>query len=348
MRAKVSFCVGYVLLIAGFLFFSSSSFAQDFQIPKQADWTDHGPILTPGPAGAWDVRLDGMISPCAVVKKDGTYFLYYIGADGNRSSDGGPRHRALGVATSTDGFTFVKYAGNPIITFLPNNNEEEGIFSAGATLDASGNIVLYYGAMDAGNATSTSVDSDIVLATSSDGFNFSGHTDILSHSNSSVWGFGDELFPLGVFYSGTNWHVYYTAKGAGGIRWDLGLATGATPTSLPTTQPVLTGGLDIIAGGNPVWLSPTTIALFLHRDFATRIVEVRTASITAPHQLSAPVETYTFSNHSNNAVFLDPSINTWFMYYYIRNGMGSSNIGLRTAPAVNGDTTPPAPPSNLR
>ena len=38
----------------------------------------------------------------SIVKKDGTYYLYYAGSDGPRG-DSGPAHRAIGVATSTDG-----------------------------------------------------------------------------------------------------------------------------------------------------------------------------------------------------------------------------------------------------
>ncbi len=127
-----------------------------YTIPSQIDWSVPQVVLEPGATGSWDVLLNGAISPAAVVKKDGTYFLYYIGADGFRSTDGDARHRALGVATSTDGIHFTKYTGNPILTYLPNANEEEGIFSAGATLDLADNVMLYYGAMDAGNAASGS------------------------------------------------------------------------------------------------------------------------------------------------------------------------------------------------
>jgi len=141
-------------------------------IPTQADWTDHGVVVSEGSKGSWDVRLGGAISPSSVVKKDGVYYLYYIGADGNRSADGGPRHRALGVATSTDGINFTKYSGNPVITHLPHNNQEEGIFSAGATLDGNGDIVVYYGALWASNSTTENVDIYIGLAVSSDGLNF--------------------------------------------------------------------------------------------------------------------------------------------------------------------------------
>ena len=42
----------------------------EIQIPKQADWSDHGVVLTQGAPGSWEIRLGGMISPCSVVKKN--------------------------------------------------------------------------------------------------------------------------------------------------------------------------------------------------------------------------------------------------------------------------------------
>ena len=127
-------------------------------IPVESDWEDHGLVLQSGSKGQWDDLLgdaktgtQGMHTVCALVKKDNTYFLYYLGADGKRVlSDGGVRHRAMGVATSKDGINFTKYSGNPILTHLPNKNEEEGIYAATVFLDGN-NFICYYGAMDAGN-----------------------------------------------------------------------------------------------------------------------------------------------------------------------------------------------------
>ena len=107
--------------------------AAEIEIPKQSDWTDHGTIAQPGANGEWDRRLLGGFSPSAVIKKNGTYFVYYIGASGGRSNDNGPAFRALGVLTSTDGVNFTKYAGNPVITHWEpsghQNAREAGVFT---------------------------------------------------------------------------------------------------------------------------------------------------------------------------------------------------------------------------
>jgi len=299
------------------------------RIPKQSDWTDRGTALSPGPSGSWDARLTGAITPATVVKFNGVFYLYYIGADGNRSTDGGPRHRALGVATSTDGIHFTKYSANPVITHLPHNNEEEGVFSAGAMV-AGGRVILYYGAMDAGSATSQSVDGDIRLAVSSDGLKFSDKGDVVSHADGSVWGSGDELFPVGVHQDRDTTYVYYIAKG-GGASWDLGLARGPAPDRLPTTGPALTAGSQVRGGTDPVQVDPNTLAFFIVRDpDSPRSIEVWTAPADNPGKLSGPVETYKFSDVDTATVMLDRSTNTWFMYY--RNSLQDS-ISVKTAPA---------------
>jgi parallel beta-helix repeat protein len=302
-------------------------------IPKQSDWIYQGIVLLAGPSGSWDYRLHGMISPCSVVKKDGTYFLYYIGADGDRSTDGGPRRRALGVATSTDGINFIKYSGNPIITFLPHQgsswDEEEGVFSCGATLDENNNIILYYAAMTAIDAYS--VVDDVRLAVSSNGFDFTDLGVVIDHSDSSVWGYGDELIPVGAFHANGQWYVYYIAKGVNAF-WDLVLAWGPSRDNFPNTQAVLTSGSYVIGGGDPVWIETDTIAIFIVRDFNQGLIEVRTAPSSSPDQLSSPVETYDFGTNFRHAtIFLDKETNTWFMYHRTKAG---NEVRVRTAPVT--------------
>lgn len=271
----------------------------EVQIPANADWTDHGIILSEGPSGSWDRRFSGMLSPCTVVKKGGTFFLYYIGADGNRSTDGGPRHRALGVATSPDGFHFTKRGR--ILTYLPHNNEEEGIFSAGAFLDTNGEIVMYWSALDAGSPTSTVVDSDIRLAVSNNGLNFTDKGDVISHADSKIWGYGDELFPVGAFREGNTYHVYYVAKGHG-AWWDLGLGWGPGRGSVGNnTKKVLAPSPRIIGGCDPQYVSPSKIALFICTDDSG---EIRTASVSSPASLSSSVGTYSLSGDHPDTVYL--------------------------------------------
>ena len=299
-------------------------------IPEQDAWTNQGIVLSAGPTGSWDVRLNGMYNPCATLKKGGKYFLYYIGADGDRSTDGGPRHRALGVATSNDGVNFTKYSGNPIITYLPHNNEEEGIFSCGATLDDTGDVVLYYGALRAANSTSQSVDIDIRMQTSSDGLSFTGDT--LTRQVS-----GSELTPIGAIHDQDSWYVYYRGPLSGG-RGPLQLLSGDSPDNLPNNELVLSnkGG-----GGDAIWLDSENIAFFLSINDRKRTIEVRTAPASNPQKISAPVEEYNFgSEWKHQATLLDRETETWFMYQQLD---GGTDIYVRTAPSTSGATPTPTP-----
>jgi predicted GH43/DUF377 family glycosyl hydrolase len=69
-------------------------------------WTKsaYNPIIGPGSAGTWESKW--AIQP-KVTKKDDTFYMIY---DGNNNSKSG-----IGLATSSDGINFTKYASNPII-----------------------------------------------------------------------------------------------------------------------------------------------------------------------------------------------------------------------------------------
>lgn len=268
-------------------------------IPSSGDWSDQGIVISPGGGGSWDKRLEGMLSPCTVIKKEETFFLYYIGASGDRG-DGGPAYRALGVATGSDGIHFTKYAGNPLFTYFPYNDDEEGTFSCGAFLEDNGEFVLYWSALNSQGSPGT-VTSDGRLSISSDGFNFADQGIVLNHADSGVWGYGDELFPVGSFREGNQYHVYYVAKGYG-AWWDLGLAQGPARNNIAgDTQGVLALGPRIIGGCDPMYLSTSKIVLFVCLD---TVGQARTASVTAPGTLSGVVETYGVSGDHPDTVYL--------------------------------------------
>jgi predicted GH43/DUF377 family glycosyl hydrolase len=272
----------------------------------------------------------------SVVKIGDTYFLYYIGADGNRSTDGGPRNRKLGVATSNDGINFTKYSGNPILTYQPHNNQEEGIFSGYAVYEG-GRVYLVYGAMRAPNSTSESVDGHFRLAESADGLHFTDKGMILSPRDSSVWGYGDEIFPVGMYRYSGSWHVYYTAKGKGPPSWSLGVASGPSLSSLTATRSA--SGIVPTYGGKPILIGENKIANFILKveDGGNDPIEVRTASANEPHKLGDPVETYRFGDVRVIGVFLDEDIDKWFLYYLTDSS--PNIIKVKTAPAKGGGSS---------
>jgi len=296
----------YCQMIFSHDFIAAPQTAVPVVYPEQGDWVDQGNIIT-AVNGTWEKRLDG-ISPCTVVKKDGTYFLYYIGADGDRG-DGGPAHRKLGVATSTDGLAWTKYSGNPIISWNPNgpSADEEGIFSAAAMLDGN-EIVLFYGAM---TGTGGSVSADVEVVTSTDGFSFGSSTTVIDHADNSVWGFGDELYPIAAFKHNGQWHIYYL-----GPNWDIGLATGPSKTNMTATQQV--GSFeDIIGSSELIPLTDDTFGIVLNHnpsgDFQNYDYELYEFNKDTPEQFGTLITSQSFNNEGIATVFYDASADLFLL-----------------------------------
>lgn len=315
------------------------------EIPAQADWTDQGTIISRGSAGQWDRHLFGMMTPCAVVYKDGTYFLYYIGGDtvdGNVFGDA--RHRKLGVATSTDLSNWTKSPMNPIWEWSPTGDWEEGISSCAAIVDGT-EIVLYYNAMRSPSAGS--VNSSIRVMSSTDGVNFGNDTGLIEF-NSGCAGCGDELWPTSVIRSGSNWYVYYS-----GDRWNLYMATLSSRNTVVNTELALDLG-DRIISGMAVPLDASNVATFMtYQTFgAPWTTVVRSTTFADPSNMSAELERYEISGvGSHQSYYFDDQTNQWLMFYQTSPGDTSvTDIGLMTAPSGVAAAPDPSPkaPTNLQ
>lgn len=214
----------------------------NIKFPSSGDWVFQGTGIAAGSEGAWDARLEGMLSPCGIIKIDSTYYMYYIGADGDRVQDGGPKHRALGVAYSSDGVSWVKYTGNPIITFLPEgaggvNIEEEGVFSAGIFYDKESRYTyITWGGMTAHDADEVRIDG--FISSGSNPFEFSNNSaatalKIIDTDDQSFAGFGnvnDELFTVGLTKYENKWLLFYQTKNATNQEYAQYYVTSNTPS----------------------------------------------------------------------------------------------------------------------
>lgn len=78
----------------------------------------HNPVLDIGPAGTWE---DGWVAVPAVRKTFGQYEMWYIGVScADYNADSTLDTARVGLATSSDGIHWVKYAENPVLsTFDP-------------------------------------------------------------------------------------------------------------------------------------------------------------------------------------------------------------------------------------
>lgn len=284
-------------------------------IPGQADWVDCGQIFSSGSEGEWDLYLWGGFAATAI-KKDGVFYLYYQGANGYDDDEDTVTYRAIGVATSSDGINFTKYAGNPVLTWFPNENLEEGAVSGGAFLDDNGVIAIYYGANSwIGGGQ---VNADGRLATSSDGFTFTDLGVVLDHSNRSIWGFGDELFPIIGFEDNGRWFTYYIPNGVL-QRGQLGAAWGKGRENLSNSTQARSGssGISAWGAGSHAKIDSDIYALFINniRNANGPTLTVYTVDLNNPASLSTPIQSYQFDNAVQGIVYLDEEKETWFMFY---------------------------------
>jgi hypothetical protein len=300
------------------------------RVPATADWVDGGVIFSAGDPGAWDLYLWGGFAMSAV-KTRGVYYLYYQGASWYDEVEDTVVGRSIGVATSTTGYDgFVKAPTNPVLTWhptCPGNDCEEGAASAGAFVAANGAIDVYYGANT--HVDASTVNADGRLATSADGFAFTDRGIVLNHTNSGIWGFGDELFPTIGLQHASTFVTYYLPNGTGTNR-TLGVAWGSTATGLSQSARVTSGGLPVSAwgGASAVHLGGTTYAVFVSVTGGPRI-DVYTVDLAQPNLFTGPVASYAFPEMLQGTVLFDPETSTWFLYY--RMAPDSAAYGVKTA-----------------
>jgi hypothetical protein len=306
----------------------------NIRIPAQEDWMDHGIILESGAQGEWDLYLWGGFA-FSVIKKDGTYYLYYQGSSDYRTEyDETVLWRAIGVATSQDGIHFTKYEGNPILNWFPNQYGEEGAVSSGLTLGGQGETILFYGANT--QSGPTTVNADARAASSPDGFYFTDLGVVIDRKDRSVWGSGDEIFPVNAIFDSGQWIVYYIPNGVP-ESGQLGVAYGNQYNALENSSVVTSNDQPISVWGTAgcVKLDSDTYAFILNNVREQR-TEIRLMSLQTPHILSEPVAVYQFDEVQQAALLLDQENETWFMYYRTH----ENSYGVKTAPMERQDPAP--------
>jgi predicted GH43/DUF377 family glycosyl hydrolase len=199
------------------------------------NWTHYSgnPILTTGAGGAWD---DNWVSNPTVFEEGGTYYMFYEGDSGTES--------AIGYATSPDGITWTKNAGNPVLQknagWDGHNVGTPSVIKEGATY-----YLFYHGGQDMGGGY---IKDQIGVATS-------------ANLNAWVRDGGNPIVPIG---AGGTWDDYKVGskevikvgstyvmvyEGADGALpdskyWQLGLATSTNLTTWTkyTANPIIANG----------------------------------------------------------------------------------------------------------
>jgi hypothetical protein len=157
----------------------------------------NNPILTPGKPGSWD---DLSVSVPQIIWHDNMFYLFYMGY----SVSG---RIAVGLATSNDGVSFKKFAGNPVLA--PDDNGFDA-FTAGpgrVLIDDSVWVMYYNGQELAGFSPGKSVGRAMALIPT--GPWKRSETPVLSSGSKGEWDAGF-IIPCSVLIlNDSSYRMYY-------------------------------------------------------------------------------------------------------------------------------------------
>jgi predicted GH43/DUF377 family glycosyl hydrolase len=175
--------------------------------PDGLAWTRQGsaPVLTPGASGAWD---SAGVSFASVIKDGDTYKMWFTGLNA-------ARYGRIGYATSSDGVSWTKHAGNPVLDVGAPGLWDADYVGAPSVVKIGGVYHLWYRGGLLG---------DIGYATSSDGFNWTRYASnpVIAHGSG---GWDDVVYQPRVIYDSAGFHMWYSGCNEAGDVCQVGYAT---------------------------------------------------------------------------------------------------------------------------
>ena len=201
--------------------------------PDGVHWTmanEGRPVFTHGPPGAFDSLAVG--HP-AVLRVNGSYLMWYGGADGTAAVTG-VRIERIGLATSADGIHWTRqHDGRAVLDVGPDKSIDSIQATGAAVIKTPSGFRMWYGAF---NGTHT-----IVAASSPDGIAWT------KDSRGAVPGLQQETGALGpsVYFDGRKYLMLYSI--ISDRQWVM---VGATSTDGATWTPV-SGGGRILSAPDP-------------------------------------------------------------------------------------------------
>ena len=109
------------------------------------------PVLVPGEPGAWD---GGVVFLPKVVRSDDTIYLFYSATTGRGAEMGPP---AIGLAASSDGLAFAKFADNPILEPDGDGFDAYGVSEVVPFFVGTQWVLLYNGRAEEGHGPGRSI-----------------------------------------------------------------------------------------------------------------------------------------------------------------------------------------------
>ncbi len=157
-------------------------------------WTKYAgnPIMVP--SEVWEGAPAGETSPTTVLREHGVYKMWYHGFQ--------DRVRRIGYATSTDGITWTKYPGNPVLVPGPPGAWDQGSVAEPHVVKVGATYYMFY--MHAQDPQGEG------LATSPDGIRWTKYAGnpLLTRGSAGTWD-DKAMQGGGVFYDGRAFHMWF-------------------------------------------------------------------------------------------------------------------------------------------
>uniref|UniRef100_A0A6M3KJX6 Putative glycoside hydrolase n=1 Tax=viral metagenome TaxID=1070528 RepID=A0A6M3KJX6_9ZZZZ len=182
------------------------------------------PVIDAGSPGTWNAHS---VRSSDVLYYNGLYYQYYYGHIDNPNS----YPRRIGMSTSSDGYNYTSYAGNPILDLGSEGEWDDCHVTFPTVLKKGSTWYMYYG----GDNEITNGSNGTGLATSTDGYTFTkisngieGTSKILQKGGDGTW---DEAHaaPSSIIWradqgeNGEFW-LYYSGVDISRVYYKIGLA----------------------------------------------------------------------------------------------------------------------------
>ncbi len=171
-------------------------------------WTKSpsNPVLDLGASGSWE---DTHVTHPTVLYDGTKYHMWYSGLDGG--------NYRIGYASSSDGITWVKYSGNPVLDWGPPGSWDDSRVDVPMVIYDGTTFQMWYSGNDGSRFR-------IGYASSSDGTTWfkSATNPVL---DLAPWGSWDDyhVYSPSIIYDGITYYMWYS--GHDGSNWRIGTAT---------------------------------------------------------------------------------------------------------------------------
>jgi predicted GH43/DUF377 family glycosyl hydrolase len=205
-----------LLFIILILFFACKGNIITDDVKSSGGWKKYSgnPILQPGRKTGNTANDYYNLSDCFVIKDDPVYKMWYTSS--GATSAGSTNHCNISYATSTDGVSWTKYAGNPVLDLSAGSWDKYAVETVSVLKDTEASPDKLFKMWYAGRTNDVSGNPayDIGYATSSDGINWVKYAAaVLKKGASSEW---DNYFIEGpcVIKEGGAYKMWYAGMDA--------------------------------------------------------------------------------------------------------------------------------------